>query len=226
MNKMTNAAHKRNIGIILDLVANHVHEEHPIYKMHPDWQRRSICRTDAKISDYGTNTASQRGSILSCLPSTMKTRSVKYMVDSSLYWLTAYGLDGFRHDATKHIPNVFWQTLTQRIKKEVVIPKKRSILQIGETYGSRELIGSYVGSGQMDGQFDFNLFFDARAVFALDNEPFEKLQTSLRESMQYYGYHSLMGNITGNHDMARFISYAGEDLRFEENAKKQAGHAI
>ena len=222
LKKTVDVAHKRNINVILDLVANHVHEEHPIYKMHPDWA------TPLNLPDGRKNIRLWDEHRLTTWFDTFlptldyeKPEVVKYMVDSSLYWLSTFNLDGFRHDATKHIPNVFWQTLTRRIKQEIIVSQKRQgVLQIGETYGSRELIGSYVGSGQMDGQFDFNLFFDARAVFALDNEPFNKLQNSLFESLQYYGYHSLMGNITGNHDMARFISYAGEDLRFDENAKE------
>ena len=101
LNKMTNAAHKRNIGIILDLVANHVHEEHPIYKMHPDWA------TPLNLPDGRKNIRLWDEHRLTTWFDTFlptldyeKPEVVKYMVDSSLYWLTAYGLDGFRHDAT------------------------------------------------------------------------------------------------------------------------------
>ena len=76
--------------------------------------------------------------------------------------LEKYNLDGFRHDATKHIPEIFWETLTLKIKKKY--PNKK-IYQIGETFGSRELIGRYISSGKLDGQFDFNLYFDMRNVF-------------------------------------------------------------
>ena len=72
----------------------------------------------------------------------------------------------------------------------------------------------------MDGQFDFNLYFDSRVVFAQDEVSFTQLHNSLMETFLYYGNHSLMGNITGNHDIPRFISYAGEGLSFGEDAKK------
>jgi len=39
------------------------------------------------------------------------------------------------------------------------------------------------------------------------------------QSLDYYGYHNLMGYITGNQDRGRFISYAGGDLDFSEDAK-------
>ena len=93
------------------------------------------------------------------------------------------------------------------------------VYQIGETFGSRELIGSYLGSGLLNAQFDFNLFFDARNILAEDEGSFRDLSLSLHLSFDYYGYHHLMGNITGNHDLARFISYAGGALSLSEDDK-------
>ncbi|HRG87136.1 MAG TPA: alpha-amylase family glycosyl hydrolase, partial [Chitinophagales bacterium] len=49
---------------------------------------------------------------------------------------------------------------------------------------------------------------------------FDRLNTSLHETFDAYGYHHVMGNITGNHDMARFISYASGDLKWNENDKE------
>jgi len=138
------------------------------------------------------------------------------MTDSAAYWVTHYDLDGFRHDATKHIQQKFWRTLTTKIKKRTQHP----IYQIGETYGSPELIRSYVNTGMLDGQFNFNLYDASVAVFAKKDEPVKRLADALAESLKYYGSHHLMGNITGNQDRARFISYASGDVRFDENAKK------
>jgi cyclomaltodextrinase len=93
-----------------------------------------------------------------------------------MYWLDKYGIDGFRHDATKHVSEDFWRALTKKIKTYAHKNKVPVPYQIGETFGSRELIGSYVSSGQQNAQFDFNLYFDARSVFVNDNEPFTKLE--------------------------------------------------
>ena len=78
-------------------------------------------------------------------------------------------------------------------------------------------------TGQLDGQFDFNLYFDSRNVFAKDNSNFNDLHSSLMQSFKYYGDHSLMGNITGNHDIPRFISYASNGLSFNEDEKEAGG---
>jgi glycosidase len=83
---------------------------------------------------------------------------------------------------------------------------------IGETYGDTELIGSYVKSGMIDSQFDFNLYHNSRDVIADPNQSMKLIAATVEESERAYGSHHTMGNITGNHDKPRFISLAGGDM--------------
>jgi glycosidase len=214
-------AHSKDINILLDFVSNHVHEKHPLYINHKDWTtpidlpdgRKNIRIWDEQRLTTWFDTF---------LPDIDYTQPqvVDAMTDSAMYWIKKYDIDGFRHDATKHVSENFWRALTAKMKTYALNKKVPMPYQIGETFGSRELIGSYVTSGQQHAQFDFNLYFDARSVFINDNESFSKLSESLNESFNYYGWHSLMGNISGNHDIARFISYAGGDLKFSEDDKE------
>ena len=214
-------AHHKNMNILLDYVSNHIHEKHPVYIKHKNWTtpidlpdgRKNIRLWDEERLTTWFDTF---------LPDLDYTNPevIEAMSDSAMYWLEKYGIDGFRHDATKHVSEDFWRALTKKIKVYAQKNKVPVPYQIGETFGSRELIGSYVSSGQQNAQFDFNLYFDARSVFVNDHEPFTKLSESLNESFNYYGWHSLMGNISGNHDIARFISYAGEDLKFSDDDKE------
>ncbi len=144
-----------------------------------------------------------------------KPEVVEALTDTAMFWVDNYDLDGFRHDATKHIPEAFWQALTTKIKKR----EKKSLFQIGETYGNPELISSYITSGQLDAQFDFNLYDAMVDAFAKEESSFENLQRTLNQSMYVYGSHHLMGNITGNQDRARFISYADGSVNFSDDAK-------
>ena len=66
------------------------------------------------------------------------------MTDSALHWLANYDFDGYRHDACKHIPENYWRMLTHKMKTRF---PNRHIWMIGETYGSPELINTYVKSG-------------------------------------------------------------------------------
>lgn len=214
-------AHNKNMNILLDYVSNHVHEKHPLYIHHKDWTTSIDLpdgRKNIRIWDEERLTT-WFDTFLPDLDYT-KPEVIESMSDSAMFWLEQYGIDGFRHDATKHVSEDFWRALTKKIKVYAQKNKVPIPYQIGETFGSRELIGSYVSSGQQNAQFDFNLYFDARSVFVNDNEPFTKLSESLHESFNYYGWHSLMGNISGNHDIARFISYAGGDLKFSDDDKE------
>ena len=210
-------AHKQDMNVLLDYVANHVHEEHPLYKEHPEWA------TELYLPDGTLNTERWDDHRLTTWFDTFmptldfsKPEVVETMTDSAAYWVTNYDLDGFRHDATKHIQLDFWRTLTRKVKERT----DRPIYQIGETYGSYELINSYINTGMLDAQFDFNLYDAEVSTFAKNETSFERLANTLQQGLNYYGSHHLMGNISGNQDKARFISYASGDVSFEEDAKK------
>lgn len=218
MEVLVQSAHDRQISVLLDFVSNHVHKNNPLIQQNPDWATQFILedgRRNIRIWDEQRETTW----FDDFLPSLdfSKPEVIEVMADSAFYWVQRFNLDGFRHDATKHVPLTFWRHLTRKLKEEKMVARDFRLFQIGETFGSRELIGNYVGSGMLDGQFDFNLYWDARSVFALDDQSFERLDFSLQQSFNYYGYQNLMGNITGNHDMPRFISYAGGGLRFDEH---------
>jgi glycosidase len=137
------------------------------------------------------------------------------MSDSALVWITEYDFDGFRHDATKHIPMNFTRLLTQKIRAA----SEDHVYQIGETYGSDELIASYVGSGKVDAQFNFNLYDAAFEAFTQEGATFDRLRKALESSLTYYGHHHLMGNISGNQDKPRFSSMASGHLSMSEDSK-------
>ncbi|MDP4282668.1 MAG: alpha-amylase family glycosyl hydrolase, partial [Bacteroidota bacterium] len=218
LTKMIDKAHGRDMNVLLDYVSNHVHQSCAIYKAHPDWATPLI------LPDKRKNLRLWNEQRLTTwfdefLPTLDLSRPEVFnlMSDSALYWIKKYKFDGFRHDACKHVPEIYWRTLTKKLKEQVVAEDERPVYQIGESFGSRDLISSYVGPGMLDAQFDFDLYFDARNVFAKDNTSFKDLSYSLQESFNYFGEHSLMGNITGNQDLPRFISFASGALGFNED---------
>ena len=217
---LINQAHSEDMNVLLDYVANHVHIEHPVYQDHPEWA------TDLYLPDGTMNTEKWDEHRLTTWFDThlatldlRKPEVIAPMTDTALYWLQNYELDGFRHDATKHIPEEFWRTLTTKVKTEIVEKTGRPIYQVGETYGSPELVSSYVESGQLDAQFDFNLYDASLDAFAKEESGFQNLRRVLEESISYYGAHHLMVNITGNQDKPRFASLADGSVKFDEDTK-------
>lgn len=216
-------AHENECNIVLDFVAHHIHTDHPLYKQHPDWV------TTLYLPDGSLNTERWDDHRLTTwfdvfLPTLDFQKEIvnKTISDSVMYWVKNFKIDGFRHDASKHVPEVFWRTLTQKIRQEKRNTNEH-FFQIGETYGSHELIASYVNSGQMDAQFNFNLYDAAITAFAFDarddKKDFDALKNAIRESEYYYGTHHLMGNISGNQDKPRFISIAEGQVIIDEDTK-------
>lgn len=229
LQNLTNALHARNSNLLLDYVANHVHEAHPVYRQHPDWA------TDLYLPDGRMNTQlwdEQRLTTWfdSFMPSLDFSRPevVETMTDSAAWWIENTGIDGFRHDATKHIPALFWRRLTAKVRT-VAADDNRQIFQIGETYGSPDLINSYINHGMLDAQFDFNLYDAAVDAFGRGDSNFDHLVDVARKSSATYGADHFMGNITGNQDRARFASLAEGTVAFDEDHKfagwtRQIGH--
>lgn len=215
-NDLVDAIHERRQNILIDYVANHVHEEHPIYQEHPDWV------TNLYLPDGSLNTQLWDKQRLTTWFDTFmptldleRTEVYQTMTDSAVWWIENTHIDGFRHDATKHIPEVFWRTLTLKVRKKQCQP----IFQIGETYGAPELIRSYLSNGMLNSQFDFNLYDALVAAFTSETANISALIDVANQSLDTYGAHHLMGNITGNQDRPRFTSIADGSLEPGENTK-------
>lgn len=217
LKNLVSNAHQKEINVLLDLVANHVHEKHPLIQRNPQFA------TPLYLPDGTLNVEKWDEHRLTTWFDTFlptldysQPELIELMTDSALYWLTEFNFDGFRHDACKHIHETFWRTLTLKIRR--TFPDKHPF-QIGETYGSPKLISSYLTTGMLDGQFDFNVYDAANTAFAGVAGDLTRVWSVLQSSLQTYGSHNLMGNISGNHDKARFMAYASGDLKFGENAK-------
>lgn len=213
---MLTAAHKHNKNVILDYVANHMHINSPTLQAHPDWHTDSILpdgRRNFELWDEARLTTWFDTHI----PTLDLEREDVYMpmTDSALYWLQNFDFDGYRHDACKHIPECYWRELTH---KAVTRFPDRHIWMIGETYGSPELINTYVKTGMLNAQFDFNVYFTA--INALTGRcPMSEIDRVIRESLAAYGSHHTMGNISGNHDQTRIASIMGGAVADGEDAK-------
>lgn len=205
---------ERGIRILLDFVANHVHMEHPFFLSHPDWfgsvdlpdGTRNLRRWD----DYRLTTWFDN--FLPSFDFVGSQEALEVMSDNVVWWLQQTGAAGFRHDAVKHIPNTFWRLQTRKILENVDRPSGRRTYQIGETFGGYDLIASYVNNGQLDAQFNFNLYDVAQQVFLDDDATFARLDAEQDKTFAVYGVDHLMGNVMDSHDKVRFMAKAEGDV--------------
>ena len=218
MHTLLKVAHAHGINVVLDYVANHMHINSPTLQEHPDWHTDSILpdgRRNFELWDEARLTTWFDKHIPTL--DLEREEVCEQMTDSALYWLAAYDLDGYRHDACKHIPEGYWRMLGQKIATRW---PGRPIWMIGETYGSPELIGSYVKTGMLNAQFDFNVYFTTREALC-GVKGLDEVMNNELTSLHTYGAHHTMGNISGNHDQIRFASIAGGAISIYAYGKEE-----
>ncbi len=225
LKELIKTAHKHNIKVLLDIVAHHVHQEHPYYKEHPNWFGT------LKLPDGSLNLRRWDDHRLTTwfdpfLPSFDFIHSkdaVNAVTNDAVWWLKNTGADGFRQDAVKHIPNNFWRNLNLKLRKEVEIPEHKDVFQMGETFGSYDLVKSYVNNGQLPAQFNFNLYDVAVPTFLNKDASFEQLSKEIEKGLKIFGYGNMMGNIMDSQDKDRYMAYADGDLKINDGNSIEIG---
>lgn len=223
--KLINAAGNHGINILLDFVANHIHEEHSFWKEHRDWfgtLELPDGRQNLRLWDEHRLTTWFEPYMPSFDYAGSK-EAVELMTDNAVWWLQETGAHGFRHDAVKHVPNEFWRLLTKKIKERIEIPNNTKVYQIGETFGGYDLISSYVSNGQLSAQFNFNLYDTAIPVFLKKENSFLLLDLQMQKTFQVYGVNHLMGNLLDSHDKIRYMAMADGDLEINDGRAKELG---
>jgi cyclomaltodextrinase len=216
LRRVVDEAHARGIRVLLDFVAAHVHESHPYARAHPEWFGR-LELPDGTLNlrrwdEYRLTTWFEP--YLPKFDYDAAPAAVDQLTADAVWWLEQTGADGFRHDAVKHIPNGFWRALTARLRREV--SREAPLFQIGETFGSPALVAGYVSPGQLDAQFNFNLYDAAVAAFASESGSFETLAAEVERSLAVYGPLHRMGNVMSSHDKPRFLALVENDLAVED----------
>jgi len=222
--KIVDSAHQHKIKVLLDFVSNHTHIEHSYFKNNPEWYgnvdlpngEKNIRRWD----EYRLTTWFDK--FLPSFDYENSPGALHTVTGDAVWWLNNTGIDGFRHDATKHVPYKFWRELTNEIKSRVNSKRDLDVYQIGETFGSHDLIKSYVNNGMLDAQFNFNQFFVARRVFTDPTSDFYDLSSEMEKSLEVYGYNNLMGNLMDSHDQVRMMALFDGDITLSDNATEKA----
>jgi len=220
LKELVKTAHKHNVKVLLDIVAHHVHKTHPYFKDHRNWfghLKLPNGKLNIRIWDEQRLTT-WFDVFLPTFDFIHSQKAIDAVSQDAIWWLRTTGADGFRQDAVKHIPNKFWKYLNRKLKKEVEIPEKRTVFQMGETFGSYSLVKSYVNNGQLPAQFNFNLYDVAIPTFLNQKASFKPLDKEIKKGLFIFGENNLMGNIMDSQDKDRFMAYADGDLTSSSNS--------
>jgi glycosidase len=105
---LVKTAHKNNIAVVLDWVANHT-----------SWDNAWISNTDWYTQDANGNIISPAGTTWTDVADLNYDNAQMRleMIKSMKYWITQANIDGFRCDAADYVPYSFWKQAIDSLKK-------------------------------------------------------------------------------------------------------------
>lgn len=211
---LVESAHAKGIRVVLDVIPNHVHEDHPWWSERPDQfhtlgEEGCICGTASCPWDDNLETcwfADYMPDLDFEVPGVTED-----VVDMILDTATRWDLDGLRVDAVPMVPRatvreLAWAT-TRRFENGPT-----DFLLLGETFTGPDGWGQLrqnLGPFGLDSQFDFPLMWGLRGWLAWGSSDAEDLAAIFETSQaNWAGSGATMGLFVGNHDVSRFVSEA------------------
>ncbi|MEP6930255.1 MAG: alpha-amylase family glycosyl hydrolase [Flavobacterium sp.] len=177
-------AHKKNMAVVLDWVANHTAWDNAWITQHKDWYQQDDKGNIIIPPGTNYNDVAQ----LNFNNTEMKNA----MIDAMSYWVYNANIDGFRCDYADLVPQNFWSDAITKLRS---IKKNQNILMLAE--GSKV---NHFASG-FDYTFGFNFFSTLEKVFK-ESQPATTIQDSnATEYANNYNPENRIVRYTSNHDV-------------------------
>ena len=230
--QFVNKAHAEGLKVIMDMVYNHVGTEHWFIKSLPskDWihqsdtfiqtNYRATALMDPHASEYDRNKMSN-GWFVKSMPDLDQKNPflAKYLIQNSIWWIESTGLDGFRIDTYTYSDLQFMSNLMAAVKNEYpqfnavgelwdhAVPFQAYIMQHSKVEGAPQ--------SNLPGVIDFQLYFAINDALNKPMDWTEGLAKVYYTLAQDFLYSDADRNLTflDNHDLSRFYSVVGEDIR-------------
>ncbi|MCD4685309.1 MAG: alpha-amylase, partial [Anaerolineae bacterium] len=205
LHAVVEAAHARGVRVLLDMVCNHISNEHPIFvEAHAD--PHSPYRAWFTFDDSELGYRSFFG-----VP-TMPDINVAYpaarawLIDNARYWIREFGVDGYRLDYANGPGPDFWADFRAGCRAE-----KADAFCFGEIVDQPSALLPYIG--RLDGSLDFHIGEAIRKTFAYGVLSEADLERFLERHAAYFADQGafIRPTFIDNHDMDRFLYAAQGD---------------
>ncbi|HYG59783.1 MAG TPA: alpha-amylase family glycosyl hydrolase, partial [Symbiobacteriaceae bacterium] len=199
--ELVDKAHEKGLKVLFDIVVNHTGPQHPLVAEKPDWFHPRM-----EIRNWEDAKQLQEGWIFN-LPDfdQSKPEVREYILAYSRFWIEQTGVDGFRIDTAKHVPAEFFTWYNVELQKI-----KPGFWLIGEYWHNSPIRLMQWQEAGLEAMIDFPVSETARRVFARDAS-LSTLANTTSHVGRTMGDPWQMGAFLDNHDMARFVTEAGED---------------
>jgi cyclomaltodextrinase / maltogenic alpha-amylase / neopullulanase len=186
--RLVQSAHQRGLKVILDIVANHTAWDNVLITTHPEFYKHDasgkIIPPVAEWTDVaGLNYANPQ--------------LREYMIGMLKYWITEFGVDGYRCDVAHMVPVDFWEQARIELEKA-----KPEVYLLAEASTPALLVKAF------DLDYSWPLHGTLNDVL-LRGAPATELRRSWEESLRQFPQGSLHLRIADNHDEARAVARFG-----------------
>ena len=204
---LVNAAHARDIKIVLDFVAGHSSDKHPFFQdaygnpqsKYANWYRW-LDDAHTKYEHFGSATDMPKWN-----QDNPETRA--YLTDVARDWMQKANVDGYRLDYALGASHDFWKAFRQAVKAE-----NPDALLVGEVWDSGLKIAPYYDN-EFDAAFDFPVYFDVMGSHdragnsaLLGKRAPGAFQTLLKAQTRLYPPGAQSVRFFNNHDTLRIMS--------------------
>ena len=229
---MVNKAHSKGLKVIMDMVYNHVGSEHWFIKdlPMPDWihqfdtftktNYRAPALLDPYAADFDKNLM-RNGWFAKTMPDLNQQNPylARYLIQNSIWWIESTGIDGFRIDTYTYSDAGFMQDLMKKVFEEY--PQFGCVGELWdhgvgiESYFMQHPKVSGVPDTHLPGLTDFQLYYAINEALTKQMGWTEGLARIYYTLAQDYLYSEATKNLLflDNHDLSRFYSSVGEDIR-------------
>jgi glycosidase len=228
LRELVDDAHRLGLKVIEDEVRNHTGPYHPWVddSPTPTWYNgtrakhlKNVFQTWMLHDPYAEEKSRREtleGWFLDFLPDLNQHDEEvrRYLIQNTLWWIGATGIDGIREDTWQYVPNDFWRDWTAAIKREY--PNFRVFGEVKD--GDPVHVSFYQGGIKrfdgvdtgLDSLLDFPLFYPARRAFGEGQNVKEVAQALSKDYL--YTNPGLLVTLVGGHDDGRFMSEKGASL--------------
>ena len=189
LDELIKEAHKHDMLVILDWVANHTGWDHKWIENKPDYYTKN---ENGEITDpINPSTGESWGwtDVADLNFDNMEMQNE--MIEAMEYWVKEHEIDGYRLDAAHSCPASFWKKSIERLKKI------KNVLMLAESDGYHtggfELIELFDMSYNWSGHHVLN------RIYKKENNS-EDLKLNINRNLNDYSSKHVLMNFTSNHD--------------------------